>query len=117
MRIVTDRTRDAVVINVILVPAPRDRLHDHVEVVTLGAHSVGTVNGQIGQRIQVDRDGSSRAARSLTAFVVALEDVPILRAMRTVRSGAAKFAVVVTVVAIGTQDLRAHRPAMRRASL
>jgi len=48
MRVVADRARDAVVVNVILVSAPRDRLHDDVKVVALGAYSVGTVNGQVG---------------------------------------------------------------------
>ena len=72
---------------------------------------------RFGHGIQVDGDGRARPGRSLAALVVVFEDVPVLRAMRAVGADSAEFAVVVTVVAIGAEDLCAHRAAVGRASL
>ena len=46
---------------------------------------------------------------SLAEFVTALKNVRPLRAMRAIGPRAAEFAIVIAVMAIGAEDLRAHQ--------
>ena len=76
------------------------------QVVALRAERVRTVYAEIGAGIEVD-DQHSRAG-SLAEFVAAFQNVCPLRTMRTIRTGAPKFAIVIAVVAIGAENLHRH---------
>lgn len=90
---------------VVLVPA--GVFHDLPgQIMALGAEAIGAIHAHvgIGKEICDQRTWSD----CLTEFVAALEDVGPFRSVRTVGAGAAKLAIVVAVVAIGAEDLRAH---------
>lgn len=88
-------------------------LHDVREIVTLPTESIRTVRAQVRTPEQVG-DHLARRHR-LAQLIAALEDVGPLRSMGTAGPGAAEFAVIVAVVAIGTVDLRAHGAPLRGA--
>lgn len=81
------------------------------QIMAFSTESIRTISAEvrIGKKI---RDQLPRR-RSLAEFVTPLQDVRPLRAMRAVGSYAAKFAIVVAVMAIRAEDLRAHRPPRR----
>ncbi len=81
------------------------------QVVALRTHRVrpGDAGVGIGKRI---RDQSARDCR-LAELIVALEDVRVDRSVRTVRAGAAELAIVVAVMAVRAEQLRAHQRAQK----
>jgi hypothetical protein len=80
--------------------------HDAGQVVTLGAQRVIAGRREVRRKIQIgDRLSGDRC---LAHIVAALENVRILRSMRTVRPRAPELAVVVAVMAIGAEDANAH---------
>ena len=72
--------------------------NDLRQVVTLRAHGIRPGEGQVGTRKKI-RDHIARH-RCLAELIVALQDVRVDRSMRTIRPGAAEFAIVVAVVTI-----------------
>ena len=88
-------------------------LHDVREIVALGAKRIGTVRAQVRRGKEI-RDRSPRGRRS-AEFVAAFQDVTPLGSMRPPRPRPAGLAIVVTIVAIGTLNLRAHRTPLRGA--
>ena len=78
------------------------------QIVALRTHREGPCGTCIGIRKQI-RDRSARNRR-LVELIVALENVRVDRAMRTIRSGAAELTIVVAVMAIGAEDLSANQP-------
>lgn len=77
------------------------------QVVALPAHRVGTVHAEIRAGIEIS--DHQPGAHRLAELVAALKKMRPLRAMRTIRPGAAKFAIVIAIVAVGTKDARPHR--------
>ena len=81
---------------------------DLFEVVALAAQCIGPVNSEIriGEKIchQLPR------SRSLAELVATLQNVKVLRSVRSIRPGAAKFPIVITIVAIRAEDSRSHQP-------
>lgn len=75
---------------------------DVTQIVTLRAHGIRPCNSKVRTGEQI-RDQSSRS-RCLAELVVALENVRIHRPMRTVRSIAPKFPIVVAIVAVRTKN-------------
>lgn len=86
---------------------------EETQVVALAAHSVRTVHAEVGIAVEVGDELTGRD--SLTEFVAAFENVSPLRSVRAVRSGAAEFAIVVSIVAVGTEDLVSHGAARSKA--
>ena len=84
-----------------------------VEVVALAAKRIGPIHTEVGERKRIG-DQLTRRGR-LAELVAALEDVRPTRTVRAVRSSAAKFAIVVAVVAVAAEDLCAHAAALRDA--
>lgn len=80
--------------------------HDLIQVVTLSAKRIRTIDAEI--RIGEEVVDQLARRRRLAEFIAALKNVRPLRAMRTIRSQAAKFAIVIAVVAIGAENLRPH---------
>ena len=76
----------------------------------LAAQGVGTGYAEIG----IGEEVLDQAAGGdcLAEFITAFEDVGPAGAMRAVRTCAAEFAIVVAVVAVGAEDLRAHGAAL-----
>ena len=77
----------------------------------LGAHRVRSGDAGIGIGKKIGDESAGHC--SLAELVIALEDVRVDRAVRAVRAGAAEFAIVVAVVAIGAEDLRSDQIALR----
>ena len=92
-----------------------------VQVVTLGTQGVRSAGSRIedrGKKIQdcASRTSSRRNARSyLAELVAALQNVRELRTVGSVGSGAAKFPIVVAVVAVRAKNARADRPPLGAA--
>ena len=105
MRRMAHRARDADidVIRVLLKACIR---HNLAQVVTLRAEPIGTVRCEIRIREQVRNRAPGRGR--LADFVTAFQDVHPLRSMWTIRSCPAKFAIVVGVMAISTENPRSH---------
>ena len=79
----------------------------------LAAQAVGSSDAQIGIGKQI----GDRLTRQgcLTEFIAALQNMSPFRPVGAVRTRAPKFAIVVTVVAIGAQNLGAHGAALADA--
>ncbi len=76
---------------------------NHVaQVVTLAAHRVGSSDGEIGVGEEVGDEPARRS--SLAELIVAFQNVRVHGPVRPIRSGAAKLAVVVAVMAIAAED-------------
>ena len=105
------RTGEALPNYVPVVLPEADVSHDVAQIMTLGAHAIGSVEAEvwIGERIRCQ----SAWCRSLGKLIVVLEDVRVDRSVGTVRPSAAKFAIVVAVVAIGAEDLDSHEARCR----
>lgn len=84
-----------------------------IEVMALRAEGVGTVHGEVGAGKEVGDEQAGGG--SLAELVTALENVRPLRAVRTIRTKAAKFAIVIAVVTIAASDARAHGAPQRDA--
>ena len=76
------------------------------EIVAFAAHRVRPIDAQI--RIYVQVSNSLAGTRRLAIFVTPLQDVGPFGSVRTTRTQAAEFAVVVTVVTVRTKNLVAH---------
>ncbi len=86
---------------------------EETQVMALTAHCIGAVHAEVGIAIEVGDELSG--GDGLVEFVAALEDVSPLGSVWTVRSGAAEFAIVVGVMAVGTEDLVSHGPARSKS--
>ena len=89
----------------VVVICPRDALHDDAKVVALCTHTIRSINTEIRLRIQIHRDQRTWSSRRLAVFIVALQNMPPFRAMRTVGSASAELAVIVAIMAIGAENL------------
>src|SRR5437870_4184872 len=98
-------TREAV-INVAGVFAKARVAQDLVEVMALAAQRIGSVNCEvwIGEKV------CQQLARSwsLADLVATLQNVDKFRPVGTIRPGAAKFAIVLAIVAVSTEDAKSH---------
>jgi len=103
VRYMTGGTREAI-INMTGVVAEAGICENLRQVVALAAHGVGAIDAQIGTGIQI-RQKPTWGCR-LAKFVAAFQNVTESRSVRTVRTDAAEFAIVVAVVTVGTQDAR-----------
>jgi len=90
-------------------------IRDHIaQVVTLGTQGVRASRHRINNRRQKILDGRSRsgggweARRHLAELVAPLQDVRELGTVRPVWPSAAEFAVIITIVAIGAEQVGAH---------
>ena len=86
MRRVTGRAGEAIGVHMIVVIRPGRGLHHDAQIMTLGAHAIRSVDAEVGLRIQVDRDQRTRTPRGLAVFVIVFQQVPPLRAMRSIWS-------------------------------
>ncbi len=80
---------------------------DLPEVVTLGAHGIRPGDARIRSREKIGDCASWRC--SLAELVIALENMSVDRAVRAIRSRAAKFSIVIAVMAVGAILLCSHR--------
>ena len=80
---------------------------DLIEVVALPAQGIGPVNREI--RIGKKVCHPLSRSRSLAQLVATLQNVEEFRSVRAIGSSAAKFPIVIAVVAVGAQNARAHR--------
>ena len=103
---VTGRTSEPVV-DVPAVLAETRVRHDETQIVTLATHPVGAIHREIRVGKEIGYELARRGR--LRELVATFQDVHELRAVRSVRSGAAEFAVVVTVMTIAAKDLCPHR--------
>ncbi len=71
---------------------------DLVQIVALRAHRVGTVHAEIGAGIEIG--DKQPAGGSLAELITAFKKVCPLGTVRSVRSTAAKFAIVIAIVAL-----------------
>ena len=106
MRSVTSRTTEAIV-DVGGVLGKAGVLHDVRQVVALPAQRIGAVHTEVRVREKV-ADQGSRCNR-LAELIPTFQDVGPLRSMRPVWPGASKLAIVVTIVAVGAEDLTTYR--------
>src|SRR5215469_14402467 len=109
MRAVADGTGEPVV-NVAGVFLEAGVGGDVAQVMTLGAQSVVAAGGEIGWKIQIRNRQTGRWR--LAHIVAPLENVRILRSVRTIGSRAAGFAIVVAVVAVRAENAGAHGAAL-----
>src|ERR1035438_8344984 len=72
----------------------------------LAAQSIGSNNAQIGTGKEIGNQLTWRGG--LAEFVAALQNMSPLGPMRTARTRAPEFAIVIAVVAIGAENLNAH---------
>ncbi len=86
---------------------------EETQVVALAAHSVRPVHAEI--RIAVEVGDELTGRDSLTEFVATFEDVSPFGSVWAVGSTAAEFAIVVSIVAVGTEDLVSHGAARGEA--
>ena len=115
-----DRARESVLLNVAGVFTEAGVIHDLVQVVALRAQGIGSATrAALGAQIRVrEQIGNERTRdRRLAELIPAFQDVRENRSVRTTGSRPAEFAIVVAVVAVGTQDAGAHgapeRPAIK----
>ena len=87
--------------------------HDAAQAVALAAERVRTIDAEIGIAKEIIHQLPGRDG--LAEFVAALEDVRPLGAVGAVRARASEFAIVVAVVTVGAEDLRADGAAGRQA--
>src|SRR5579864_3950862 len=72
----------------------------------LSTQGVGPAH--VESRVGIKVGDQLARSRRLVGYVLPLQDVRPLRAVGTVRARASELAIVITVVAIGAEDLRAH---------
>src|SRR5208282_1503526 len=85
------------------------------QIMAFRAHRVGAIDAEIRIRKQV---GNQLARHDgLGKFVPPFQDMRKSRSMRAVRSGPAKFAIVVAVVTIRAKNLYPHAPPLRDSVL
>jgi len=102
---VAGRTSEAIVDVPAVLGEARVR-NDDTQIVALAAQPVRAIHAEIGVGEEV---GNLLAGRGrLRELIAAFQDVGELRTVWSVWSGAAKFTVVVTVMAIAAEDLSAH---------
>src|SRR5271169_6053896 len=101
------RTGETVLRYVVAVPGEAGVGDDAAETMTLCAHPIRPVQAEI--RIGEQVGDHSAGHRGLAELVVVLEDVRIDRPVRTIRPGAAKFTIVVAVVAVGAENANSHQ--------
>src|SRR5271166_5087257 len=87
--------------------------HDIAQTVAFAAHRVGPIHAEIGVPEKIG-DQLARFHR-LAKFVAPFQNVGPLGAVRTVRTGASKLAIVVAVVAVGAEHLRSHHTPLGNA--
>ena len=111
VRRVADRTGEAILRYVVAVLREAGISHDFAQIVTLGAHAIGSIEAEvwIGKRV---RHQSSRS-RGLAELIIVLEDVRVDRAVGTIRPEPAEFAIIVAVVAIAAENPDSHQPPCR----
>ena len=88
------------------------------KIVAFRAHRIRAIRRRIQNRIgEQIRDGGSRArsGRDLAELVAPLQQMQKLRPMRPVGTGSAELAIVIAVVAVGTENAHAHGASLRAA--
>lgn len=84
---------------------------NNAQVVALRAHRVRALVAQIWRGVSI-RD-SSTGGGSLRELIIALQNMWVNRTVRSIRTRAAEFAIIVATVAVRAKDRsarRAHRP-------
>ena len=80
------RAGEAILRHVIAVVGEARITHDVGQIMALGAHAIRSVDAEIGLRIQVDSDQRTWTSGRLAVFIIVFQQVPPLRAMRSIRS-------------------------------
>ena len=80
------------------------------QIMALAAHTVRTIHREI--RVGVEVGYSLARTRRLAEFIPALQKVGPFGSVRTIRTQAAEFSVVVAVMAIRTENLCTHLAAL-----
>src|SRR5271165_1920734 len=101
---VADGTGKSVLRNVRVVLDPAGVGQYLRQIVALGAHGIRAIHAEVG--IGKSIGDESPGNRRLTELVVTFQDVEIGRSVGTVGTVSSKFAVVVAVMAVGTEDAR-----------
>ena len=95
--------------------------NDVGQIVTFGTQGIRSLRSGIEDRRKKILDCTSRtsggreAGRHLAELVTPLQNMRELRTVRSIRSGAPKFAIIVAVVAVRAKNARGNRPPLRAA--
>ena len=112
VRRVTYRTGEAGV-DMVLVLGEAGVRHDIAQAVALAAHRIRPIHAEIGvwKQIGYQLAGQRRLAELVSTF----QNVGPFGSMRTVRARPPELAIIVTVVAVRTENLCSYGPPLRRA--
>ena len=111
VRCVANRAGEAILRYMVAVLGETGIRHDFAQVVTFGAHAVGSTEAEVwvGEGV---RNQSSWSC-GLAKLIIVLKDVRVNRTVRTVRPEPAEFTIIIAVVAIAAENPDAHQATCR----